>query len=467
MGNFFKRPTFTREITGIERTPDVNLPGIPNQFPMDATVSGPPLDFGPPSTIPGQFQPTSRTESFKGTAPALAFLADFMTGFGGPQGFGSGIPYAQQQQQRRNAAPGLFFEQQQQQADLGTQRTLQMHGLQRQEQQDRFKFVDFNGRKTLVDTSRLADVQAGKIPPEGAFITLEPDKLTPENVARETAKALKQFGIDEKQLTPEDRGTIHYGILEALRTGDYTPAQQAMNAVAGRHKDQQPRPAKVEYNQGIPVSVTDTKGVSYDINDPQLPAPLKSLVSSAQAAHKQRVQESADVAELAAARADARQEKSLAAAEEARNRPTSTSRATAEFATTLLPHIDEAKQMVNDLDKRGKLGPILGRWNEFMAGTVGAGDEDYATFRMTMNLLKTGLMRIHVGARGGVQLLAKFDKLLAEGKMDKATLNGALTAYESFAKGYAELGQAVGKKTIETKSKAAQKEADAYLSRKP
>lgn len=83
-------------------------------------------------------------------------------------------------------------------------------------------------------------------------------------------------------------------------------------------------------------------------------------------------------------------------------------------------------QLVDKLDAAGKLGPLAGRWNDFMAGKFGAGDPDYAALRAKMGLSTTLLMQAHVGSRGGSALLEHFEDLANAGKMDGATLKSAL-----------------------------------------
>ena len=74
----------------------------------------------------------------------------------------------------------------------------------------------------------------------------------------------------------------------------------------------------------------------------------------------------------------------------------------------------------------GKLGPLAGRWNDFLAGKFGAGDPEYAALRAKMGLSTTLLMQAHVGSRGGSALLEHFEDLANAGKMDGPTLKAAL-----------------------------------------
>ena len=78
--------------------------------------------------------------------------------------------------------------------------------------------------------------------------------------------------------------------------------------------------------------------------------------------------------------------------------------------------------LATKLDKEGKLGPLAGRWNEFLSGKYGSGDPEYAELRTLMGLSTTALMQVHVGSRGGAFMLEHFQDLADAGKMDGPTL---------------------------------------------
>jgi hypothetical protein len=83
-------------------------------------------------------------------------------------------------------------------------------------------------------------------------------------------------------------------------------------------------------------------------------------------------------------------------------------------------------QLIDKLDKEGKLGPIASRWNDFLAGKVGAGDPDYAALRAKIGLGNTKLMQAHVGSRGGAFMLEHFEDLANAKKMDARTLRSGV-----------------------------------------
>ena len=119
-------------------------------------------------------------------------------------------------------------------------------------------------------------------------------------------------------------------------------------------------------------------------------------------------------------------------------RPTAPTRQMAETAATLEPKFDAVIAQLDDPKFLQKLGPAQGRWNEFMAGTWGAGDPDFADLRTTIGMLQTGAMRAHVGARGGGQMLDKFTGLINSNHMDVPTLKASLSSLRKFISGYSD-----------------------------
>jgi hypothetical protein len=84
-------------------------------------------------------------------------------------------------------------------------------------------------------------------------------------------------------------------------------------------------------------------------------------------------------------------------------------------------------QLIDKMDKKDKLGPLAGRWNEFMTGTWGAGDADYAALKAKMDLSSTLLGAVHTG-RLGPYLLENLHDLAQAKKMDGPTLKSAFGA---------------------------------------
>lgn len=116
--------------------------------------------------------------------------------------------------------------------------------------------------------------------------------------------------------------------------------------------------------------------------------------------------------------------------------PLAATRQMADTARSLRPKMDDVIKKLQDPKYAKLLGPIAGRWNEFMLGKVGTGNPDLAYLRATIGLLQTGAMRAHVGARGGSALLSKFEGLMNAKNMDAKTLRSSLMAVRDFLKGY-------------------------------
>jgi hypothetical protein len=113
---------------------------------------------------------------------------------------------------------------------------------------------------------------------------------------------------------------------------------------------------------------------------------------------------------------------------------TAATRQLGETAKAIIPVFDKwIGRLGNPRDPLiAKLGPYMGRWNEFMAGSVGKGDPDFAYFRSQLGLLQTGTMRAHVGQRGGTALLDKFEKMFNGKTMDAATLKSSMQGIRDF-----------------------------------
>lgn len=85
-------------------------------------------------------------------------------------------------------------------------------------------------------------------------------------------------------------------------------------------------------------------------------------------------------------------------------------------------------QLISKLDADGKLGVVASRWNDFMAGKVGAGDPYVEALRAKMGLSTTLLMQAHTGNRGGAAILEHFQDLADQKKLDGPTLKSAFNS---------------------------------------
>lgn len=87
--------------------------------------------------------------------------------------------------------------------------------------------------------------------------------------------------------------------------------------------------------------------------------------------------------------------------------------------------------LLDSLDS--ELGPGSGRWSEFWAGKIGTKNPEYTKLRTDVSLLQTALMRMHVGARGGQEMLVHFKDIIDQGKQDPDNMRAALSEIRQYA----------------------------------
>jgi hypothetical protein len=92
------------------------------------------------------------------------------------------------------------------------------------------------------------------------------------------------------------------------------------------------------------------------------------------------------------------------------NLPTSTQRTAAGRAATV---VAMAPEVLADIDKMApKMGPIAGRWNDFMQGKVGADDPDFAGLRSDLTMMSTAVALAHAQGRLPENLREEFDHMI-------------------------------------------------------
>lgn len=99
------------------------------------------------------------------------------------------------------------------------------------------------------------------------------------------------------------------------------------------------------------------------------------------------------------------------------------------------PHVIELAERVEQLvkEQQATLGPAASRWQEYMAGTVGAPNPEFTKLRTDVGLLTTLLMRMHVGARGGEYIMKEFKDLMDSGRQSPENLLSALEEVRKYA----------------------------------
>lgn len=115
-------------------------------------------------------------------------------------------------------------------------------------------------------------------------------------------------------------------------------------------------------------------------------------------------------------------------------------------AKLMLPHISNLEEQIKKMGEEGKLHDIQGRWNDFMTGKAGFDDPEFAALRANLGLFNTGLMKAHVGGRGGQMLLEHFEDMANAKTMSAASLLGAISAEKEWLDAYATMAPGKGGK---------------------
>lgn len=111
---------------------------------------------------------------------------------------------------------------------------------------------------------------------------------------------------------------------------------------------------------------------------------------------------------------------------------TTATRTMMEAAPKVISFID---RMLPEVDAQvSQLGPLAGRWSEIWAGKVGSPNKEFTKLRTDAGLLITMLMRMHVGARGGMQMLEHFRDLINVAGQSPENLRSALAEIRAYAK---------------------------------
>jgi hypothetical protein len=119
--------------------------------------------------------------------------------------------------------------------------------------------------------------------------------------------------------------------------------------------------------------------------------------------------------------------------------PTSTTRTMQEAAPKVMNLADTVLRQTQE--QTARLGPLRSRWNEFIAGQVGAPNPEFTQLRTNVALLTTLLLRMHVGARGGEQMMQHFKDLMDVSIQSPENLEAAVREVRAYA-------ESVGKSSI-------------------
>ena len=121
--------------------------------------------------------------------------------------------------------------------------------------------------------------------------------------------------------------------------------------------------------------------------------------------------------------------------------PTGATRARGQLAEGMLNEIPRIRQEI--VDNADLLGPVMGRWNEFMTGKIGGNEDDpdygrYQALRTDMLLLSSGAAKMHLNS---VRAVDEFNRIAQTGKMTPDVLNNFVRTVETWANTYANQGR--------------------------
>lgn len=134
------------------------------------------------------------------------------------------------------------------------------------------------------------------------------------------------------------------------------------------------------------------------------------------------------------------------------NRPTVQERnvgAQAELAAQGIPGV------IGEIDRlKDKLGPVSGRWNEFMQGKVGADNPEFAGLRADLLMVSSAIALAHARGRLPENLREEFDHAINAPQQDPENLKAVLNHIQPWLQKASKMGQ-VGQQSNEVAPPAA------------
>ena len=129
---------------------------------------------------------------------------------------------------------------------------------------------------------------------------------------------------------------------------------------------------------------------------------------------------------------------------------TSPTKTMIEMAPTVKEFVNRIELLTQREAQAGDLGPLKGRWSEFMTGKIGAPNPEYAKLRTDITLMRSALLKMHVGSRGSQVLLQEFKDIMDQGKDSPENMLAALGEISSYADDLIARGRAAGIETPAT-----------------
>jgi hypothetical protein len=94
-----------------------------------------------------------------------------------------------------------------------------------------------------------------------------------------------------------------------------------------------------------------------------------------------------------------------------------------------------AERVRKDIEGQvSQLGPSKGRWNEFWTKKVGAPNPEFKKLQTDVGLLSTLLANMHVGARGGNEIIKRFEGMIESGKESPENLLASIDTIMEYAR---------------------------------
>ena len=94
---------------------------------------------------------------------------------------------------------------------------------------------------------------------------------------------------------------------------------------------------------------------------------------------------------------------------------------------------EQTPMMLSQIDRlKDKLGPMAGRWNEFMQGKVGMNDPNFAGLRADLLMYSSAVALMHARGRLPENLRAEFDNAINNPKQDFNNLKSIITRVDGW-----------------------------------
>ena len=132
------------------------------------------------------------------------------------------------------------------------------------------------------------------------------------------------------------------------------------------------------------------------------------------------------------------------------NTPTNQQRTAAGRAETVVAMAPEVLSRIDALAP--KMGPIAGRWNDFMQGKVGSDDPDFAGLRSDLLMMSSAVALAHAQGRLPENLRLEFDHAINAPKQTPANLKSTITTMLPWLQKMQSQGQPNAPKGNETAS---------------